>query len=104
MTKAQRYDTVVLLESIGRFQQGETGAVVEVYTTPYEAYDIEMITDEGKTKGLAEGIRPEQIEVSPKVRFASIRVEVEGTRAAVRFSDGTEVIVSAEELYAQSGR
>ena len=104
MTKAKRYDTVVLLESIGRFQKGEKGAVVEVYTTPYEAYDIEMITDEGKTKGLAEGIRPEQIEVSPKVRFASIRVEAEGTRAAVRFSDGTEVIVSAEELYAQSGR
>jgi Domain of unknown function (DUF4926) len=81
MTKVKRYDTVVLLESIGKFQQGEKGAVVEVYTTPYEAYDIEIVTDEGKTKGLAEGIRPEQIEVSPKVRFASIRVEAEGTRA-----------------------
>ena len=78
--------------------------MVEVYTTPYEAYDIEIVTDEGKTKGLAEGLRPEQIGVSLKVRFASIRVEAEGTRAAVRFSDGTEVIVSAEELYAQSGR
>lgn len=53
---------------------------------------------------LAEGVHPEQIEVSLKVRFASIRVEAEGTRAAVRFSDGTEVIVSAEELYAQTGR
>jgi hypothetical protein len=52
----------------------------------------------------AEGSRPEQVEVSPRVRFASIRVEADGTRAAVRFSDGTEVIVSAEELYAQSGR
>jgi hypothetical protein len=104
MTKAKRYDTVVLLESIGRFQKGETGAVVEVYTTPYEAYDIEIVNDEGQTKGVAEGVRPEQIEVSPRVRFASIRLEAEGAQAAVRFSDGTEVIVSAEELYAQSGR
>ena len=104
MTKAKRCDTVVLLEAIGMFQKGDKGAVVEVYTAPYEAYDIEIVTDEGKTKGLAKGVRPEQIEVSPRVRFASIRVEAEGTRAAVRFSDGTEVIVSAEELYAQSGR
>lgn len=104
MTKAKHYDTVVLLESIGLFQQGEKGAVVEVYSTPYEAYDIEIVTDEGKTKGLAEGVRPEQIEVSPQVRFASIHVEADGTRAAVRFSDGTEVIVSAEELYVQGGR
>ena len=41
MTKAKRYATVVLLESIGRFQKGEKGAVLEVYTMPYEAYDIE---------------------------------------------------------------
>ena len=101
MTKAKRYDTVVLLEPMGKFQKGEKGAVVEVYTTPYEAYDIEIVTDDGKTKGIAEGVRPEHIEVSPKVRFASIRVEAEGARAAVRFSDGTEVTVSAEELYAQ---
>jgi hypothetical protein len=85
------------------FQQGEKGAVVEVYTTPYEAYDIEMITDAGKTKGLVEGVRPEQIEVPPQVRFASIRVAAEGTQAVVRFSDGTEVTVSAEELYTQGG-
>lgn len=39
MPKARRYDTVVLLESIGAFQKGEKGAVVEVYTTHYEAYD-----------------------------------------------------------------
>ena len=36
MTKAKRYDTVVLLEPISTFQQGEKGAVVEVYSTPYE--------------------------------------------------------------------
>jgi hypothetical protein len=84
MTKAKRYDTVVLHDPIGRFQKGEKGAVVEVYTVPYEAYDIEIVTNESRTKGLAKGVR--------------------GAWAAVRFSDGTEVIVSAEELYAQSGR
>ena len=65
MTKAQRYDTAVLLEAINGFQKGEKGAVVEVYTTPYEAYDIEIVTDEGTTKGLIEAVRPEQIEVVP---------------------------------------
>ena len=49
MTKAKRYDTVVLLEAVDGFQKGETGAAVEVYTMPYEAYDIEIVTDEGKT-------------------------------------------------------
>ena len=75
MTKAKRYDTVVFLEPIGVFQKGEKGAVVEVYTL-CEAYDIEIVTDEDKTKGIAEGVRPEQIRVSPQVRFASIRVSV----------------------------
>ena len=79
MPKAKRYDTVVLLEAIGAFQKGEKGAVVEVCTTPYEAYDIEIVTDEGQTRGLAEGVRPEQIEVPSKVRFTSIRVEADGT-------------------------
>ena len=78
--------------------------MVEVYTTPYEAYDVEIVNDEGQTKGVAEGVQPEQIEVSPRLRFTSIHVEADGTRAAVRFSDGTGVIVSAEELYTQSGR
>jgi hypothetical protein len=103
MTKAKRYDTVVLRESIGMFQQGEKGAVVEVYTMPYEAYDIEIITDEGKTIGLLEGVRPQQVERLPApdehVRFAAIRIEDDGERAAVHFSDGTQVIVQAEELH-----
>jgi hypothetical protein len=63
MAKAKRYDTVILREAIGPFQKGEKGAVVEVYSTPYEAYDIEIATDEGKTRGLAEAVRPDQIEV-----------------------------------------
>jgi len=103
MAKARRYDTVVLLEDIGPFQKGEKGAVVEAYSTPYEAYDVEIVTDEGKTKGLVEAVRPAQIEVVADapvdVRFASIRVEADGTYAAVSFSDGTQVTVSAEELY-----
>lgn len=73
MTKAKPYDTVEFLETIGRFQKGEKGAVVDVHTTPYEAYDIDIVTDAGKTKGLAEAVRPEQGNVSPsQVRFTSI--------------------------------
>jgi hypothetical protein len=99
MPKAKRYDTVVLLEPIGAFPKGEKGAVVEVYTAPYEAYDVEIVTDEGRTKGSVEGVRPEQIEVPTKVRFAPVRLEADGTRAVARFADGAEVTVSAEELY-----
>jgi hypothetical protein len=99
MTKVNQYDTVVLREAIGAFHQGDKGAVIEVYTTPYEAYDIEIVTDEGITQGLLEGIRPEQIEKLAPVRFVSIHVEADGARAAIRFSDGTEVIVQADELY-----
>lgn len=63
MAKAKRYETVVLREAIGDFSKGETGAVVEVYVAPYEAYDIEIVADDGTTKGLIEGVRPEQIAV-----------------------------------------
>jgi uncharacterized protein DUF4926 len=103
MTKAKRYDTVVLLEDIAGFQKGARGAVVEVYTTPYEAYDVEIVTDEGETRGIAEAIRPREMQVVPSgragVRFASIRIEEDGTRAAISFSDGTRVTVRAEEMY-----
>ncbi|MBI3970322.1 MAG: DUF4926 domain-containing protein [Chloroflexi bacterium] len=64
MTKAKRYDTVVLREEVGGFQAGEVGAVVEVYTTPYEAYDVEIVTNDGETKGLVEGLRPDQIDLT----------------------------------------
>ena len=67
MTRANRYATVVLLEAINGFRKGEKGAAVEIYTAPYEAYDIEIITDEGKTKGLVEAARSEQIEVVPAI-------------------------------------
>ena len=103
--KAKRYDTVVLLEAIGSMQKGSKGAVVEVYTTPYEAYDIEIVTDEGKTQGLAEAVRPEQIQIvtaaPARVRLTSIHIADDGARADVAFSDGTQVTVRAEELYAR---
>ena len=102
MTKASQYDTVVLRESIGSFHQGEKGAVVEVYTTPYEAYDVEIVTDEGTTKGLLEGIRPDQIERPTPVRFESIDIESDGARASIRFSDGSEITVEAHELYGKA--
>ena len=102
MTKVNQYETVVLRESIGSFQKGEKGAVVEIYTTPYEAYDIEIVTDKGTTKGLLEGIRPDQIESPSSIRFESIEVESDGSRACVRFSDGSEIIVQADQLYQQA--
>ena len=107
MTKAKRYDTVRLTETIGTFSKGEKGAVVEVYATPYEAYDVEVVGDDGRTKGLLEAVRPEQMEVVPSagtgVRFTDIRVEKNGASAAVRFSDGKELHLRAEELHAQAG-
>ena len=45
--KAKRYDSVVLLEEIGGIPKGSKGAVVEIYTTPCEAYDLEIVSDEG---------------------------------------------------------
>ena len=79
MTKAKRYDTVILTHAVGSFAKGEKGAVVEVYTTPYEAYDIEFVGDDGRTKGLLEAVRPEQLEVvaaaGPGVRFSTIRLD-----------------------------
>ena len=99
MTKLRAYETVVLREPIGEFPQGEKGAVVEVYTTPYEAYDIEIVTDNGETLGLIEGVRPEQVEPLAPVRFTSIQLEADGNQAAILFSDGTQVTVKAADLY-----
>lgn len=103
MTKARRYETVVLLEAINSFSKGEKGAIVEIYTDPFEAYDIEIVADDGTTKGLAESVRPEQIEVLSRsadaLHFEAIDLDANRTRAKILFSDGTELTVSAEELY-----
>jgi hypothetical protein len=101
--KAKRYDTVQLSESIGSFPKGEKGAVVETYCAPYEAYDIELVADDGHTYGLLEAVRPEQFNVIARsgngVRLASVRLEHEGTRIAIAFSDGKRMRLTAEELY-----
>jgi len=63
--KVMRYQTVVLRQAIGCFPKGECGAIVEVYTSPFVAYDIEIVDDDGRTKGLIEAVRPEQINAAP---------------------------------------
>ncbi len=101
MTKAKRYETVFLAESIGNIPAGEKGAVIEVYTTPFEAYDIEIVSDEGETQDLLEGILPEQITFMTvtKPTFAAIDLTANGSRVNILFSDGRQVTVSAEELH-----
>jgi hypothetical protein len=105
MLKAKRYDKVVLLESVDNFPKDAWGAVVEVYTIPYEAYDIEIMTDDGKTIGLADAVRPEQFEVKRNnstpsdVRFQSVQIEKDGSHAIIGFSNGVQIAVSADELY-----
>ncbi|OIO89201.1 MAG: hypothetical protein AUJ92_22090 [Armatimonadetes bacterium CG2_30_59_28] len=103
MTKAKRYDTIVLTQPVASFRQGQKGAVVEVYTTPCEAYDIEIVDEGGTTKGLLEAVRPEQLQVtaaSPAtIRFTAIRIDGDGSRASVEFSDGSHITTYAEELY-----
>ena len=68
MTKAKRYQTVRLREAVAGFPASQMGAVVEVYTSPYEAYDEEIVDDYGHTRGLLEAVRPEQIEVAGKAK------------------------------------
>lgn len=101
MSKIAPYDTVILKEPIGPYPKGAKGAVIECYTIPYEAYDIEIVTDEGVTKGILEDILADQIEKVTPVCFVSIDVEANGDRATVRFSDGTETILHAGKLYTQ---
>ncbi|MCB9430630.1 MAG: DUF4926 domain-containing protein [Ardenticatenaceae bacterium] len=100
----QNYQTVRLLESIGAFPKGELGAIVEVYTFPYETYDVEIVTDDGQTKGLLEAVRPEQIEVvfSPQPQLTAVSLAPDGTKANIRFADGTEIILTAADLYAHA--
>ncbi|MBC8461647.1 MAG: DUF4926 domain-containing protein [Deltaproteobacteria bacterium] len=105
MPKAKRYDRVVLLESVDDFPKDAWGAVVEVYTKPYEAYDIEIMTDDGRTMGLVDAVLPEQFEVKKNdsipsaVHFQSIQLREDRSHAVILFSNGTRLTVSADELY-----
>jgi hypothetical protein len=106
MPKAKRYDKVTLLETIDDFPKGAWGAIVEEYTTPYEAYDIEIMTDDGKTIGVADAVLPELFEVEKgdaesieAVRFQSIQTQPDGSRAVILFNNGAQFTVNADELY-----
>ena len=41
-------------------QKGDIGAIVEVYSNPYEAYEVEFCDNEGKTIALLT-LKPEQL-------------------------------------------
>ena len=41
-------------------QQGDIGAIVEVYSNPYEAYEVEFCDTKGKTISLLT-LKPEQL-------------------------------------------
>lgn len=45
-------DTVILLNDFPEFglKKGEVGAVIMVFTGPNEAYEIEFVDNEGRTK------------------------------------------------------
>ena len=63
MTKANRLDVVELVDPVGGFPQGRLGTVVEAYSAPREAYDVELVDGRGRTAALLEGLAPEQIQV-----------------------------------------
>lgn len=101
MTKAKRYETVILTEPVDNISAGKKGAVVEVYTTPYEAYDIEIVNDKGETEALLEGVLPTQIitMMSSNPTFAAVDLIADGSHVKIVFSDGSQITVSAEELH-----
>ncbi|MCB8943500.1 MAG: DUF4926 domain-containing protein [Ardenticatenaceae bacterium] len=101
MIKAKRYETVILAETIGEHPVGTKGAVIEAYTTPFEAYDIEIVDDDGQTQGFLEGVLPEQINLitTPELTFAAIDLTTNGSHLKILFSDGIQVTVSAKELH-----
>ena len=63
--KAHPFDCVILLEELPQYGlcKGSQGAVVEVYTRPFEAYDIEFVDGAGNVPKLASALLPEQFEV-----------------------------------------
>lgn len=52
--KFNEFDTVVLLRDCSNegLMQGDVGAVIMVHTEPNEAYEVEFVDDEGKTKAI----------------------------------------------------
>ncbi|EME74168.1 DUF4926 domain-containing protein [Bacillus sonorensis] len=50
--KFEQYETVVLIEDdpTEDLKKGEVGTVVMIFTEPEEAYEVEFVDEEGKTK------------------------------------------------------
>ncbi|MFS6938991.1 MULTISPECIES: DUF4926 domain-containing protein [Neisseria] len=55
-------EVVQLQQDFPRFnlRKGDIGAIVEVYSNPYEAYEVEFCDNEGKTIALLT-LKPEQL-------------------------------------------
>ena len=98
-TKAKQYGYSRIVGSHQRLSDGRRGQRWKSIRHPTKLTTIEIITNEGITKGLIEAVLPEQIEVVTDVRFSSIHIEDDGSSAAILFSDNTQVKVKAEELY-----
>jgi hypothetical protein len=68
--KAALFDVVRIVENIPPFgahapeglSRGDCGTIVEVYIQPVECYEVEVVRDDGSTKGIAT-LLPEQFEV-----------------------------------------
>lgn len=68
--KAALFDLVRLLENVPPagalapegLSRGDHGTIVEVYMEPVECYEVEVVREDGSTKGLAT-LLPEQFEV-----------------------------------------
>jgi len=103
MTKAKRYDTVVLLESIGMFQQAKKGQWWKSIRHPTKPMISKWSPTPARRKGSRGGPSRADCRVSAGA-FLPPSAWRQRNTCGVRFSDGTEVIVSAEELYTQSGR
>jgi len=60
--KYSLFDVVVLEEDIPEYNLkiGMIGAIVDVYTEPEEAYEVEFCDSDGKTMGML-ALRPDQI-------------------------------------------
>ena len=66
--KFQELELVELLEDLPEYdlKKGEIGVVVEVFDTPSEAYDLEIVDESGRSSRFAYSVRPNQIKASEK--------------------------------------
>jgi len=64
MSRPQLFDVVRLIHPLPElgFESGQKGTIVEEYTRPREAYEVEFIDDDGATIDLF-SLTPDQFEV-----------------------------------------